>query len=105
MKSSQSFRIVNLNQFALGAFEGGHCEFAGVGVQLVHQETQPRRPGLPVLKLLLWTRVVRLEAELLRLHEHLVDVLHPVPHILLKPLLVTFLSQERPGVFDVSYIV
>ena len=94
-----------LDQFALGALEGGHGEFAGVGAELVHQETQPRRPGLPVLQLFLRPRVVSLQAELLGLHQHLVDVLHPVPHVLLKFLLISLLRQERPGVLNVSYVI
>ena len=51
----------DLEQLALRGPERDERHLAGVRVNLLHQQRQPRRPGLPVLQLVLGTRVISLQ--------------------------------------------
>ena len=46
-----------LEKFTLGSPESDESHLAGVSVDLLHQESQAGRPGLPVLQLVLGVRV------------------------------------------------
>ena len=109
-----------LDQFALCCFQCDHRHLAGLGADLVHQQAQPCCPGLPVLQFILGPGVVCLQAKLLALQQHLIDIFHPLPHTLLKPgvrnwieklnnslppLLPIFCSKMCPGVLNTLYLV
>ena len=86
----------NLQQFAVGRSQGDQGHLAGQARDLLHQQGHLGCPGLPVLHLHLGPEVVPLYPQLLTLNQKILDGLHPLLEVSLKPNNIIFLDTLSP---------
>ena len=74
----------DLQKLAVASSESDQGHLAGHAGDLLHQEGQLGRPGLPVLHLHLGTEVIPLNPQLFTFHQEVLDCFHPLFQVAFK---------------------